>query len=51
VVEWQGKNDQYAIEKILNKYNRPVRWAMYYGIVFIIFWFSGKQQEFIYFQF
>lgn len=51
MVEWQGKKDQYAIEKILNKYNRPLRWAIYYGIVFIIFWFSGKPQEFIYFQF
>ena len=51
IVEWQGKKDQYAIEKILNKYNRPLRWAIYYGIVFIIFWFSGKPQEFIYFQF
>jgi D-alanyl-lipoteichoic acid acyltransferase DltB (MBOAT superfamily) len=51
LIEWRGKNDQYAIEKIFNKYNRPLRWAIYYGIVFIIFWFNGKPQEFIYFQF
>ena len=51
IIEWQGKNDKYAIEKILTKYSRPVRWAMYYTIVFVIFWFSGKPQEFIYFQF
>jgi alginate O-acetyltransferase complex protein AlgI len=31
--------------------NKPLRWLIYYAIVFAIFWFSGKEQQFIYFQF
>ncbi|WP_107040028.1 MBOAT family O-acyltransferase [Brumimicrobium mesophilum] len=51
VIEWFGKNDQYAIEKSLNKFSRPVRWSIYYVLVLVMFLFVGKQQEFIYFQF
>lgn len=53
VTEWLGREQQYAIQEVGVKFKRPVRWALYYGLVLIIFYFagSGKEQEFIYFQF
>lgn len=51
VVEWLGRTNAYAIEKIPLKMKRIPRWAFYYAIVFMIFYFAGKQQQFIYFQF
>ena len=50
-VEWLGRENQYAIEKLGMKWYRPLRYALYYAIVLAIFWFAGKEQEFIYFQF
>lgn len=36
----------------LEKYvSRPIRWALYYALIFIIFRYAGPQEEFIYFQF
>ena len=49
--EWQGREGQYAIAQIGTKWKRPLRYAMYYAIVIAIFWFGGKEQQFIYFQF
>ena len=51
IIEWLGKEDQYAIEKLLLKRKRPFRWFLYYAIIFAILWFSGEKQEFSYFQF
>lgn len=51
IVEWLGREKQYAIAEIGLKWKRPLRYAMYYIIILIIFWFSGKEQQFIYFQF
>lgn len=50
-VEWQGREGQFAIENLGLKWKRPIRYLMYYVIIFAIFWFSGKEQQFIYFQF
>lgn len=50
-IEWLGRGGQYAIEQIGTKFNRPIRFAFYYAIIFVIFWFGGKEQQFIYFQF
>ena len=50
LVEWIGREDEYAIEKCL-KLKSPLRYAMYYFIIFAIFWFGGNDQQFIYFQF
>ncbi|MDD3080348.1 MAG: MBOAT family protein [Paludibacter sp.] len=50
-IEWNGRNDKYAIENLGLKWKRPVKWVMYYTIIIAIFWFSGKEQQFIYFQF
>jgi len=51
LIEWLGKNNNYAIEKLGLKWNRPLRWGFYYLLIFCIFYFYGEQQQFIYFQF
>lgn len=51
LIEWQGREGQYAISQLGIKWKRPLRYAMYYAIIIAIFWFGGKEQQFIYFQF
>lgn len=50
-MEWVGRNDRYAIERIGLHWSRPARHAMYYAMIASVFWFGGREQEFIYFQF
>lgn len=50
-VEWLGREDEYAIERLGITWKRPIRYAMYYAIIMAVFWFAGKEQQFIYFQF
>lgn len=51
VIEWLGREQQYAIARLW--VNRPtlIRWSVYYAIIFCIFYFAGTDQQFIYFQF
>ncbi len=51
IIEWLGREEEYAIAKFGVKWRRPLRYAMYYTIIAAIFWFAGKEQQFIYFQF
>ena len=51
VIEWIGREQQYAIAKLGFKWHKPVRWAMYYTIILAIIYFAGSKQQFIYFQF
>lgn len=51
LIEWVGRENQFAIQRLGLKWKRPFRLVMYYVIIIIIFWFSGKEQQFIYFQF
>ena len=51
LIEWKGREGQYAIAHLGLKWKRPIRYAMYYAIILAIFWFGGEQQQFIYFQF
>jgi len=51
LIEWRGREGQYAIEHIGHNRKRSLRYAMYYAIIITICWFYGKEQEFIYFQF
>ncbi|HRD38019.1 MAG TPA: MBOAT family protein, partial [Bacteroidia bacterium] len=50
-LEWLGRENQYAISHLGNTWKRPMRHALYYALIFAIFWFGGKEQQFIYFQF
>lgn len=49
--EWFGRNNDYAIKNLAISYSKPVRWAFYYLICALIFFFAGLNQQFIYFQF
>ncbi len=51
LVEWIGREGQYALERFGLRWVRPFRYAMYYTLVLAIFWFGGTDQQFIYFQF
>ncbi|MCT8340050.1 MBOAT family protein [Flavobacteriaceae bacterium TK19130] len=51
IMEWLGRDDAFAIENIGTPWPKPVRWSVYFGIVFLLFYFTGEQQQFIYFQF
>jgi D-alanyl-lipoteichoic acid acyltransferase DltB (MBOAT superfamily) len=52
LIEWIGRDQQYAIAKLGMKWKRPLRFAMYYIIIILIFLFTNeKEQQFIYFQF
>ncbi|MBU0490177.1 MAG: MBOAT family protein, partial [Bacteroidetes bacterium] len=50
-VEWLGREQQYAIAQLGAKWKPIFRYTLYYIIIFAIFWFGGKEQQFIYFQF
>lgn len=50
-IEWLGREGKYAIEHFGTKWKTPMRWAFYMGLIMLLFLFSGKEQEFIYFQF
>ena len=51
VMEWFGRKNEYAIEKLFNS-NVVFRWSFYFLIIFIIIIFKSiNLQEFIYFQF
>ncbi len=49
LIEWLGRDKEYALEHL--KMPVYLRWSFYYLIIFVILWFGGEQQEFIYFQF
>lgn len=51
LLEWKGRENQYALEKLGKTWSKPLRYSMYYAVFFAILWFAGKEQEFIYFQF
>ncbi|MEX0291105.1 MAG: MBOAT family protein [Flavobacteriaceae bacterium] len=50
-VEWLGRDREYAIAKLELNMKRPLRYALYYMLIVVIFLFGGAEQEFIYFQF
>lgn len=51
IVEWLGRENLYAIEKLGFNKNRSIRWLFYLMIIISLFWFTGQEQQFIYFQF
>ena len=50
-VEWLQRDKEHALELHDIKMSRPLRWSVYVIIFFVIFWYGGSQQDFIYFQF
>jgi len=51
MIEWMGREHQFALAKLGLQWKRPFRLIFYYSLIFTIFYFSGKEQQFIYFQF
>ena len=51
IVEWLGRDGDHALEKFGRKWNPAFRWIFYYGLIYVVFLFSGNEQQFIYFQF
>lgn len=51
IIEWLGRRNKYALEKMAFQYSSFFRWSMYIMLIMAIFIFGAKQQEFIYFQF
>ena len=51
LIEWLGREYQFAIAQLGTKWKRPYRWTVYFMIIAAIFIFTGKDQQFIYFQF
>lgn len=53
IIEWLGREQKYAIERLGLKWKSPLlRYAIYYIIIIAIFYFqTDKEQQFIYFQF
>lgn len=51
MVEWSGREKQYAIAALGLKWPVALRWATYYTIVLTIIYFAVAERQFIYFQF
>jgi len=51
LVEWVGRENQFAIQQLGLKWSRPLRRGMYFIFIILIFWFGQNEQQFIYFQF
>lgn len=50
IIEWVARGSKYGLEK-WNQIPRKYQWVFYLVLCFVIFWFQGEKQEFIYFQF
>ncbi len=51
LIEWLGKEGEYAIQNLGCKWKRHFRYLAYYALIIVIFTFGGEEQQFIYFQF
>jgi len=51
LIEWIGRIDKFAIERILLKLNKNIRFLIYLMIASMIYLLKSDNKEFIYFQF
>jgi D-alanyl-lipoteichoic acid acyltransferase DltB (MBOAT superfamily) len=51
LIEWLGRESNFAIAKLGLTWPRTIRWGFYFVIITCIIVFNGKEQQFIYFQF
>jgi alginate O-acetyltransferase complex protein AlgI len=51
LIEWIGRESNYAIENLKNNFNFVIRWSFYIFLILLIGIFKGDNQQFIYFQF
>jgi alginate O-acetyltransferase complex protein AlgI len=51
IIEWNGRNNNFAIEK-MRLYRVPFfRYIFYLSIIYSLFYFGGEEKQYIYFQF
>jgi D-alanyl-lipoteichoic acid acyltransferase DltB (MBOAT superfamily) len=50
-IEWMGREQKYALEKIKVSWPIAVRWSFYLLLIWVIGTYGGTEQDFIYFQF
>ncbi len=51
LIEWIGREGQFALSKIGLKWRKEIRWFFYFILILLMIEFQGGQQDFIYFQF
>lgn len=51
VIEWLGRQQKYAIEQFGISWPKSLKWTFYYVLIAYCILYSGKDQQFIYFQF
>jgi D-alanyl-lipoteichoic acid acyltransferase DltB (MBOAT superfamily) len=51
LIEWAGRERQFAIAHLGLKWHGAIRYSFYLAIGLCIFYFAGSKQQFIYFQF
>jgi D-alanyl-lipoteichoic acid acyltransferase DltB (MBOAT superfamily) len=51
VIEWVGRENQYAIASLPRLKTKRSRYAFYLSLILSIYLFMGREQQFIYFQF
>lgn len=51
LIEWKGRDHQYAISQLGLSWKKTYRYVLYYLMIFVIYCFTGEKQQFIYFQF
>ena len=51
IVEWFGREQQFGLAKIGLTWRKSFRYILYTTIIITLFWFGGKEQQFIYFEF
>jgi alginate O-acetyltransferase complex protein AlgI len=50
-IEWIGRREQFALAKFGLNWNKYIRLVFYFILIVALFWFGGKEQQFIYFDF
>jgi D-alanyl-lipoteichoic acid acyltransferase DltB (MBOAT superfamily) len=51
IIEWIGREEEFALHKLGLTWNRSLRWFFYYAIAMLIFLLFDQEEQFIYFQF
>lgn len=51
LLEWAGRREDFAIQRMAFHKPAIIRYGLYYSLVMAVFLFARKEQEFIYFQF
>ena len=52
IIEWFGRKNEYAIEKMFKNYHQIFRWCFYSFLIFLIgMYMQTNETPFIYFQF